>query len=187
MLQQGLCSGASQPAMGHVHALTWDAPFLPILRVSGPCVDGTRPSVGHRADPSCRGARMPESLRGTRPDPRTQSVWQGSVGYMRRCAYTRCPQLIPNGERYCSEHNRARDHRRSNRPQHTQQHPCHNWSHHEHQPPIPQRLAQGTTTQTSTRRIRRVRDLRATSRQNTAHTTPVERRGRRDHPGITRR
>lgn len=31
---------------------------------------------------------------------------------MRRCAYTRCPQLIPNGERYCSEHKRARDHAR---------------------------------------------------------------------------
>nr|DAU79573.1 MAG TPA: hypothetical protein [Caudoviricetes sp.] len=52
MLQQGLCSGASQPAMGHVRALTWDAPFLPILRGSGPCVDGTRPSVGLRAGPS---------------------------------------------------------------------------------------------------------------------------------------
>ena len=181
---------------------------------------------------------------------------------MRRCAYTRCPRLIPNGDRYCDEHRRARDHargnstqrgygsahqrerarwsqrmvagspskamgstithpsplthhpqgwfssqapstatspypcnrgrtrtdhRRSNRPQHTRQHPCHNWSHHEHQPPIPQRLAQGTTTQTSTRRIRRVRDLRATSRQNTTHTTPIERRSRRNHPGITRR
>lgn len=33
-------------------------------RGSGPCVDGTRPSVGHRADPSCRGARMPESRSG---------------------------------------------------------------------------------------------------------------------------
>lgn len=123
------------------------------LRGSGPCVDGTRPSVGRRAGPSCRGARMPESLRGTRPEPRTQSIRQGSVEHMRRCAYTR----------------------------------CHNWSHHEHQPPIPQRLAQGTTTQTGARRLRRVRDLRTTSRQITAHTTPVERRGRRDHPGVTRR
>ena len=58
---------------------------------------------------------------------------------------------------------------------------------HEHQPPIPQRLAQGTTTQTSARSLRHMRDLRATSRQNTAHTAPVERRGRRDHPRVTRR
>ena len=157
-------------------------------RGSGSCVDGTRPSVGRRAGPSCWGARMPESRSGApgRNHEHNQSG-RGGVEHMRRCAYTRCPQLIPNGERYCSEHKRARDHRRSNRPQHTQQHPCHNWSHHEHQPPIPQRLAQGTTTQTSTRRIRRVRDLRATSRQNTTHTTPVKRRSRRNHPGITRR
>ena len=87
----------------------------------------------------------------------------------------------------CNRGRTRPDHRRSNRPQHTQQHPCHNWSHHEHQPQIPQRLAQGTTTQTSARRLRRVRDLRTTSRQITAHTTPVERRSRRDHPGVTRR
>ena len=31
---------------------------------------------------------------------------------MRRCAYTRCPRLIPDGDRYCSEHKRARDHAR---------------------------------------------------------------------------
>ena len=94
----------------------------------------------------------------------------------------------PTASPYPDNHSRTRpDHRRSNRPQHTRQHPCHNWSHHEHQPPIPQRLAQGTTTQTSARRIRCVRDLRATSRQITAHTTPVERRGRRDHSGVTRR
>lgn len=75
-------------------------------------VDGTRPSVGRRADPSCWGARIPESLRGARPESRTQSIRQGSVGHMRRCAYTRCPRLIPNGERYCSEHKRVRDHAR---------------------------------------------------------------------------
>lgn len=50
--------------MGHVRALTGDAPFLPILRGSGQCVDGTRPSVGRRAGPSCRSARTPESLTG---------------------------------------------------------------------------------------------------------------------------
>ena len=40
---------------------------------------------------------------------------------------------------------------------------------------------------TRARRIRHMRDLRATSRQNTAHTTPAKRRGRRDHPRVTRR
>ena len=36
---------------------------------------------------------------------------------MRRCAYTRCPRLIPNGERYCNEHKRARDHERGSSTQ----------------------------------------------------------------------
>ena len=36
---------------------------------------------------------------------------------MRRCAYTRCPRLIPNGDRYCSEHKRARDHERGSAAQ----------------------------------------------------------------------
>ena len=36
---------------------------------------------------------------------------------MRRCAYTRCPRLIPDGERYCSEHKRARDHERGSSTQ----------------------------------------------------------------------
>ena len=36
---------------------------------------------------------------------------------MRRCAYTRCPRLIPNGDRYCDEHRRARDHARGNSTQ----------------------------------------------------------------------
>ena len=173
--------------MGHVRALTGTPRSFQFFVVPARGVDGTRPSVGRRAGPSvgvpaCR-SRTPGHTAGTANTINRQ----GSVGHMRRCAYTRCPRLIPNGDRYCDEHRRARDHRRSNRPQHTRQHPCHNWSHHEHQPPIPQRLAQGTTTQTSTRRIRRVRDLRATSRQNTTHTTPIERRSRRNHPGITRR
>ena len=49
-------------------------------RGSGPCVDGTRPSVGHRADPSCRGAREPESLRGTRPGT-TDTINQAGEGW----------------------------------------------------------------------------------------------------------
>ena len=35
-----------------------------IFVVPAPCVDGTRPSVGRRAGPSCRSARTPESLTG---------------------------------------------------------------------------------------------------------------------------
>lgn len=31
---------------------------------------------------------------------------------LRRCAYTDCPQLIPQGDIYCAEHKRARDHAR---------------------------------------------------------------------------
>lgn len=59
--------------MGHVRALTWDAPFLPILRGSVPCVDGTRPSVGRRTDPSV-GVSANRSNRDTRPGPRTSSI-----------------------------------------------------------------------------------------------------------------
>ena len=65
--------------MGHVHALTGDAPFLPILRGSGPCVDGTRPSVGRRAGPSV-GAPANRSNRDTRPGPRSQSTGRGVWG-----------------------------------------------------------------------------------------------------------
>ncbi len=36
---------------------------------------------------------------------------------MQRCAYTRCPRLIPNGDRYCDEHRRARDHARGSSTQ----------------------------------------------------------------------
>ena len=36
---------------------------------------------------------------------------------MRRCAYTRCPRLVPDGERYCVEHKRARDHERGSAAQ----------------------------------------------------------------------
>lgn len=85
-------------------------------RGSGPCVDGTRPSVGRRTDPSV-GVPACRSNRDTRPGPRSQSTKQESVGYMRRCAYTRCPRLVPDGDRYCSEHKRARDHERGNSTQ----------------------------------------------------------------------
>lgn len=91
------------------------------VRVSSwfrPCVDGTRPSVGHRAGPSvgvpANRSRAPGHTAGATNTIHSQT---GEARLMRRCAYTRCPQLIPNGERYCSEHKRARDNERGSSAQ----------------------------------------------------------------------
>ena len=50
--------------MGHVRALTWDAPFLPILRGSGSWCRRHPPKRRPPSRPKCRGTREPESLTG---------------------------------------------------------------------------------------------------------------------------
>ena len=50
--------------MGHVRALTGDAPFLPILRGSGPWCRRHPPKRRPPSRPKCRGTREPESLTG---------------------------------------------------------------------------------------------------------------------------
>ena len=50
--------------MGHVRALTGDAPFLPILRGSGPWCRRHPPKRRPPSRPKCRGTREPESRSG---------------------------------------------------------------------------------------------------------------------------